>query len=394
MKKVLIFCMAYYPHFTSGAEAAVKEITDRIDDIEFHMVTNRYDSNLPKEEKIGNVVVHRIGFTKPSPTFEDLGKMPLDLMKPLYQFWAAWKGFMLHRKYRFDGIWAMMAHSAGVPAAIFKLFHKDVSYLLTLQEGDPPEYIEKTMKPLWPLFTRAFTKADAVQVISGFLGEWAERRGVQAPIVRIYNGANPNDLHPTHTETEVAALKKELGKKEGDVWLVNTARLAHQKAFDITIKALPLLPDHVKFLIVGGGDEKEMLENLVQELKLQDRVIFAGKVDRSVVTLYRKASDIFVGPSRSEGLGNAFLSAMASRLPVIATTEGGLAEFMKDGETGWVVEKDNPEQIAAAVKDILSNKEKVDRIADMAHAMVFEHYNWVRIAEKMRGEVFRNILKI
>lgn len=394
MKKVLIFSMAYYPHFTSGAEAAVKEITDRIEDIEFHMVTNRYDSMLPKEEKIGNVVVHRVGISSKNPSFEDLSKMPLHLNKYLYQFLAAWQALLLHQKYSFDGVWALMAHSAGVPAAIFKLCNPKVPYLLTLQEGDPTEYIEKTMRPAWPLFKRAFTKADAVQAISSFLKDWAYRMGFSGEVNVIHNGANPRDLHASFSEEEIGKIRNELDKKDGDIFLINTARLVHQKAFDMTIRALPLLPKHVRLVIVGGGDEREMLENLVKELQLEDRVIFVGQVDRSVVTLYRKASDIFVGPSRSEGLGNAFLSAIASKLPVVATTEGGLSEFMKDGETGWVVQKDNPEQIANAVKDILKNKEKVAEITETAREMVYEEYNWDRIAEKMRCDVFGDILKI
>ena len=79
MKKILIFSLAYYPHHIGGAEVAIKEITDRItpEDIEFHMVTLRFDSTLPKVEKIGNVLVHRIGFTKDRPSMADLGKLPL-----------------------------------------------------------------------------------------------------------------------------------------------------------------------------------------------------------------------------------------------------------------------------------------------------------------------------
>ncbi|HJV32713.1 MAG TPA: hypothetical protein VJ694_01675, partial [Patescibacteria group bacterium] len=60
-KRVLIFSLAYHPKHVGGAEIAIKEITDRVpsDEIEFHMVTLRFDSTLPKTEKIGNVLVHR-----------------------------------------------------------------------------------------------------------------------------------------------------------------------------------------------------------------------------------------------------------------------------------------------------------------------------------------------
>src|SRR3989344_3066738 len=97
MKKVLIFSLAYFPKHIGGAEVSIREITDRIPDIEFHMVTNRFDSTLPTVEKIGNVLVHRIGITSPHPTMADLKKFPLMLNKPLFQFLAAWKAHRLHK---------------------------------------------------------------------------------------------------------------------------------------------------------------------------------------------------------------------------------------------------------------------------------------------------------
>jgi phosphatidylinositol alpha-1,6-mannosyltransferase len=179
---------------------------------------------------------------------------------------------------------------------------------------------------------------------------------------------------------------------------VNTARLVHQKGFDITIRALPLLPSHIKLLIVGGGPDEAMLKELVQELKLSDRVIFTGQIERKEVTQYRFAGDIFVGPSRSEGLGNAFLSAMACRLPVVTTLVGGLADFLFDakrnpekGTTGWAVDPDSPEQIAEAVRDILAHPEGVRAVTERARKMVEEEYDWDIVAKKMKEQVFKVI---
>src|SRR3990172_6565101 len=146
IKRILILSLAYFPKHVGGAEVAIKEITDRIvpEDIEFHMVTLALEKGLPKEEKIGNIVVHRVGFGN-----------TVILNKFLFQFLAAWKSLSLHRIHRYDALWAVMAHSAGVPAALFKLYHPRVPYILTLQEGDPPERIERMMLPLWPLFSHA-----------------------------------------------------------------------------------------------------------------------------------------------------------------------------------------------------------------------------------------------
>ena len=128
VKKILIFSLAYYPNFVGGAEVAIKEITDRIspEEIEFHVVTLRFDSRLPKEEKIGNVFVHRIGFSRAAPTIVDAKKFPLFLNKYWFQFMTPFAAARLHKKYCFDGTWAMMAHSCGIPAGIFKTLHPEV----------------------------------------------------------------------------------------------------------------------------------------------------------------------------------------------------------------------------------------------------------------------------
>lgn len=397
MKRILIFSLDYLPGTISGAEAAIQEITDRIDpaEIEFHMVTLYYDSAVPRVGKIGNVLIHRVGlFGKPHASLEERRKFPLHYNKHFFQFAAALKAYFLHRRYRYDGAWAVMAHGTGVPVSLFNVL-TGVPYALTLQEGDPPEHIERIMRPVWLLFRRAFTHAHVVQPISEFLGAWARRMGYSGRMELIRNGANPESLKPTFAEADVVALKQRLGKKEGDIYLVNTARLVHQKGFDTTIRALPLLPANIKLLVVGGGPDEESLKNLVHELALEERVVFTGQVDRSIVTQYRMAADIFVGPSRSEGLGNAFLSAMACRMPVVATQVGGIADFLFDakrnpekGTTGWAVDPDSPEQIAAAVEEILANPEGVREVTDRARKMVEEEYDWDFIAKKMQEQVF------
>lgn len=397
MKKILIFSLAYYPDAVGGAEVAIKEITDRIqkEDAEFHMVTLRYDSTLPKTEKIGNVLVHRIGFAKNKPGIEDLKKFPLHYNKYLYQFLAAYKAIILHRKYKYDVIWAMMAHSCGIPAGIFKTFYPKVKYALTLQEGDPTEHIERLMKPVWPLFSRAFTKADVIQPISSYLKQWAINRGFKGEAEIIPNGFSPASFSENDSLLEINELKEKMGKKDNDIYLVTVSRLVHKNAVDDVIKALPLLPENISFIVVGGGPDEELLKNLAKEFKVDNRVRFVGQVDRTETAKYRKISDIFIRPSRSEGMGNSFVSTMVAKLPIITTQEGGIVDFLFDAKrnpdkptTGWAVDKDSPEQIAVAVKDIIAHPEQVKKVVDNAYKLAFENYNWDNIARDMQVKIF------
>ena len=401
MKRILIFSLAYFPKHVGGAEVAIKEITDRIDpkEIEFHMVTLRFDNTLPRTEKVGNILVHRIGFTKHDPTMADLKKFPLHLNKYLFQITAALKALQLHRKYRYDGIWAMMAHSCGAPAAIFKLFCPTVPYNLTLQEGDPPEHIKRMAKPIYPLFKRAFMSADIIQTISTFLANYAKDMGDKDEPVVIPNAVNTKHFSQEYSKEELDDLKKKLGKNEGDIFLITTSRLVKKNAVDDVIKSLVPLPNNIKFLILGTGPDIEVLQHLTQECDVQNRVLFLGQVDHSEMPKYLKVSDIFIRPSLSEGMGNSFLEAFAAGLPVIATQEGGIADFLFDPErdpdvapTGRAVDARDPKDIARAVRAVLDDPEKTAEIVKNAKELAFAKYDWNLIAKDMKEKVFDAML--
>jgi len=394
-RRVLIFSLAYFPKAVGGAEIAIKEITDRTPDIEFHMVTNRYDSTLPKVEQIGNVLVHRIGIARPNPTMADLRKWPLHFNKFFFQFLAPWTAIRLHKKYHYDAVWAMMAHSCGVPAALFNMRYPDVPYALTLQEGDPPERIERKMFILWPLFARTFEKASVVQAISTFLGRWARRRGFTGRLEIIPNAVDVQRFSREYSAQEIHEVKDALGKRMGDVFLITTSRLVRKNAVDDVIRALPLMPQNVRFIILGTGPDEEVLRKLAARPGVADRVTFVGQVGHADLPKYLKASDIFIRPSRSEGMGNSFVEAMAAGLPVIATQEGGIADFLFDEKrnpgkpiTGFAVNKDSPKDIAAAVKDIMDHPEKVRAVVRTAKEMVAEKYDWNITAKAMQERVF------
>ncbi len=389
MKKILIFSLAYYPRHVSGAEAAVKEITDRIvqSEFEFHMLTHRFGVEDLKDELIGNVHVHRVGFG------------PGYLSKILFVPLLVWKTISLNRTEHFSAIWALMTYML-FPVGILRLLGVRIPHVVTQQDGDPYEKVFQRwfILPFAWLLDIGFRSAKTVHAISVYLATWPALRGYKGEVIIIPNGANPKDIKESFDQHEVDEIKNRFNKKTGDVWLVNTARLVHQKANDDTITALAQLPENVKLLLVGGGEDEVMLKQLTEKLGLTDRVFFIGQVDRSQVTNFRKAGDIFVCPSRSEGLGNAFLSAMASKLPVIATQEGGLADFLfgekrnpEKPTTGWVVDKDCPEQIVLAVKDILEHPEKVKTVGETARKMVVEKYDWDNIATTMQQEVFNKV---
>jgi len=401
-KNILIFSLAYYPKHIGGAEVAIKEITDRlpVGDYEWHLICNRYDTTLPKREQIGNVTVHRIGYAVPNPTMADLKRLPLHLNKLWYQVLAFQKAVALHKELKFDGIWAMMAHATGIPAATFKQKFPTVPYLLTLQEGDPPEQIEHTMRWFGPRFSAAFKTSDRIQVISSFLGAWAIKQGFAGTPTLIPNAVDVSRFSTVPNHSELVALREKHAIPTDSLILITTSRLVPKNGVDTVIAALPLMPSDVTFLILGTGPQEEELKALANALQVSDRVRFVGQVDHRELPSYLHVADIFIRPSRSEGMGNSFIEAMAARKPVIATMVGGIPDFLepvgegnKSKATGWAVAVDVPSDIAVAVNDIRLGGDVVRTVTANAIAMVSASYDWSLIASRMETEVFKPLLQ-
>ncbi len=386
-RRVLIFSLMYYHRFVGGAEVAVEEITRRIDpqEIEFDMITMRTESL--KFERVGNINVHRIG-----PHWKGGTKsFTLYALKYLYMPLALMKALRLHGERQYDLTWSIMANYASGPALFFKLMHKKVKLILTLQEGDPFSHIRKRVGINYPFFKKLFRVTDHIHAISTYLADWAKEMGATCPITVVPNGVDLS-LFSTYGSLDAdTSVRQRLGISPSDTLLITTGRLVVKNAVADTIKALSLLGPTVKFLSIGGGHLEHELRQLVSQLKLDARVTFLPFMPQSELPPYLRAATIFVRPSLSEGLGNSFLEAMATGLPVIATPVGGIPEFLVDGETGLFCEINNPQSIAQKVEKLLKDKESRDFIVKNARAMVEKDYNWKFISIRM-GDLFTEVI--
>ncbi len=357
-KRILIFSYAYAP-LIGGAEIAAQEITARLGgDFDFEIITRRFSSTHKRRETIGAAAVHRVGG----------GKF-------LFSFTAALRALSLHRRERFDAVWAVMANRAGAAALIFKLFHPRMPLILTLQEGDPIPIIRRQMGVFRPLFMILFRSARIVTAISTYLAGWGKAMG-----------AKNIKIIPNGVDAEKFKRQNAKGKSEEKI-IVTTSRLVEKNGVGDLIDAMRYLPLQYKLEIVGSGPLGELLKLKVKNLKLEDRILFAGEVAHKELPAYLHRADIFCRPSLSEGMGISFVEAMAAGLPVIATPVGGIVDFLRDKETGLFCKVDDPKSIADAV--LLLDEQPALREAIIASAfrMVQERYDWNIIAREMR-EVF------
>jgi glycosyltransferase involved in cell wall biosynthesis len=375
-QKILIFSTAYYP-FVGGAEVAIKEITDRISDIQFDLIAAKLRSDLPDFEKISNVNVYRLG----------VGIPVLD--KLLLPFWGAIKAIQLNNKNNYRSFWCMMVTFASGAAYIANIFSaKKVPIVLTLQEGDSENYLKTKWFGLIDLSWRlALKRSSSVTVISNYLGDRAKRLGYEGEPVLIPNGVDTGHYSEIFSSEELQELSEKLGRKdENIIMLISTSRLTTKNGLDLVIRALPMLPENIHFFNFGIGKDKKYLTDLATSVGVGSRMHLEDYVDHDMLPKYLKVADIFIRPSRSEGQGISFLEAMAAKIPVIATPVGGIVDFLKDGETGYFCKPENSESIAETVKKVVVNLDD-NKITENAYKMVKEKYSWNLVANEMK-EVF------
>lgn len=392
-KKILIFSLAYEP-FMGGAEIAIQEITNRLGgEFLFDLITLCLDGSSPIEEKIKNVHVYRVGRSKKKPTHEELVSFPLYFNKILYPFLAFFKAIRLHREKRYDFLWVMMAY-AGFPAVFFSVFYPCVPYVLTLQEGDSVSYMTKRLRIriVAPLLRAVFKRAKAVSAISNYLGQYARSAGFSGHVSIVPNGANVEKFKNQNPKVKINDFKQALGIRDTDKIIITTSRLVEKNAVGDIISALTYLPETVKLLIVGDGPLRKQLKLNAERLTLNARVLFLGHVVYEELPTYYGMADVFVRPSLSEGMGSSFIEAMAAGVPVVGTLVGGIVDFLKDRETGFVCEVKNPKSIAKQIEFIINpqNKGVVDRIVKNARQLVEEKYDWDKISQQMKV-VFESI---
>ncbi len=377
-KSIVIFSTAYFP-FVGGAEVAVKEITDRIEDFDFHLITARLDRKLAKQEKIGNVHVHRVGF----------GIGFLD--KIILGFFGHKKALELHKKYDFKMLWSIMASYGGLAGARFKK-KSGLPYLLTLQEGDKFSRPESKGRLTFGWFKKIFVLADGLQAISSYLLSWGKKMGFKGSVAKVIpNGVEFEKFFEKINADEVEQTRECFGFPKESFVLITTSRLVEKNGIKDVIRALPKLQEHVCFVVVGGGILLHELERMADELGVSHRVSFKGEVPYNDLPRFLQASDLFIRPSLTEGLGNSFLEAMAAGLLIVGTKVGGIPEFLSDDMTGFYCEPNNPDSIVHVIEKVIGlSNEKKSSVIQNAQELVKKSFHWKKIVIEMK-KVFNTL---
>lgn len=370
--RIAVFAADDFIPPVGGAEVALGEIIKHNPEIHFDLFVPKNFKDRPRIQQVNNATIYRFGFAWPK--FDKLWYM---LLAPLY---ARSK----HTQQPYDLAWSMMASYGGFACLFFTWLAPKIKMLLTLQEGDPPEYILKRVGIFKPLFRRIFERADAIQAISRFLAQWGTEMGFRGTPIVIPNGVDLARFSSKITPEERQRIRQQFGFAEMDVVLVTVSRLVLKNGTGDLISSLTRLPENYKALIIGFGEDQKKLEALTAEKSLGNRVIFTGIRDQSELPSLLQSSDIFVRPSLSEGLGNSFIEAMVAGLPIVGTPVGGIPDFLFDGETGVFCQPSDPDSVAAAVLRIQNEDGLKQKLIERGRGLAVEKFGWVGIGQAMR----------
>jgi phosphatidylinositol alpha-1,6-mannosyltransferase len=282
-------------------------------------------------------------------------------------------------------------------AVLLAHLRRRVPYLVYVNGGD-------LLKEQVGIATSARKRFSARHILGGASGivatsQWVARLAAdvmrqlgieRAPRIGAFDlGTDPEFFNPGRDTGE---LRKKWAIGDAPL-LLTVARLIPHKGQDVVLRALAALKPEfptLRYAMIGTGPDEARLRKLAEDLRVSDRVIFAGPVSDDEVAEAYATSTVYMGLSRTdkaidaEGFGISFVEASASGLPIIAGDSGGVSSAVRDGEGGIIVPPQNVDAVVAALRIYLNDAGQRAITGKLGRSLVETYYNWDRVARDTR----------
>lgn len=349
--KIAIVC---YPTFGGSGVVATElgmELSKRGHEI--HFIT--YKQPVRLEQLTGKIHFHEVNVPE-YPLFHyqpyelalssklvDMVKLhKIELLHVHYAIPHAYAGYMAKKMLEEDGIYIPM---------VTTLHGTDITLV-----GNHPFYK--------PAVSFSINKSDMVTSVSQSLKE---------DTVKLLNVKNnievvPNFIDFAKYNKMFTDCQRGMMAAEDEKIITHVSNFRKVKRIDHVIQIFFRIQQQIKakLIMVGEGPEREMAENLVRFLKIEDKVLFMGQSNE--VDKILCFSDLFLLPSEKESFGLAALEAMVNKVPVISTNTGGLPEVNIDGVSGYLSDVGDVEGMSSNALLILNNEEKLKKFKEDAKA--------------------------
>jgi glycosyltransferase involved in cell wall biosynthesis len=357
-----------YPPIGGGAGNASANITRCLVTLghEVTVVTAHF-AGQPKMEVQNGATIHRI------PALRRRQDRSTALEQLAFIASASLRTLRLVPQLKPDATLAFFGVPSGAIAWLLKKRYR-IPYIVSLRGGDVPgfrPYDFKTFHKLIGPFLRViWHNADAVVANSIGLRDLAVAFDPHQDIPIIPNGVDGAQYTNESREWSPARL-------------YSVGRIVYQKGLDLGLRALAQLKDlEWEWRIAGDGPQMETLKLLAHELGISGRVIFLGWQSGAELTRWYHRSNLFLFPSRHEGMPNAVLEAMSSGLPVVATRIAGSEELVLDGVTGLLANAEDVDSLRDGLRRLIVDEKMRVQMGQASRRRVEQEYSWENAARQ------------
>ncbi len=368
--KILII-NSEYPPVGGGAGNATANIARLLVQMgsEVRVLTSKYDS-LPGEELCNGVRVFR------GPTIRRHADRSSAMEQVSFIIGASSRSLALLREFKPDVTLAFFGLPSGAIAWLLKRFAR-IPYVVSLRGGDVPGFRPYDFwlyhKIAVPWLRTIWHGATGVVANSQGLYALATAFDSRTAISIVPNGVDSQEFPNPPREWSPPRL-------------LSVGRVVYQKGYDIAVRALAGLRDlEWEWYIAGDGPHLPTVRRLLDEYEMHDRVHFLGWQSAEQVKNEYAAANLFLHPSRHEGMPNAILEAMSSGLPVIASRIAGNEELILDGETGLLFPVEDAEALRGALSELLTQAKRRELMGLAARRRIEESFGWRRVAEQYQS---------
>ena len=357
-----------YPPIGGGAGNASAHIAARLERMGHvvTVITSRFGT-LPHREQTGDLTIVRVAGLRRRQD----RSTPLEQV--LFLLSASFACLRLVPQLKPHATLAFFGLPSGAVAWLMKRIY-GMPYVVSLRGGDVPGFRPYDFRiyhrMIAPFLRIIWKQAAAVVANSKGLRKLALAFDSRFEIPVIPNGIDLDYYQTPDRDWSVPRL-------------LSVGRLVHQKGLDLAMRALGGLKEvDWEWCIAGDGPEMQALQTLARQLGLADRVKFLGWQSREELVQTYQQTNVFLFPSRHEGMPNAVLEAMASGMPVIASCIAGNDELVVNGQTGYLVPSEDIEALQTALKKLLNDSALRREMGGAARRLAQESYSWESTARQ------------
>jgi glycosyltransferase involved in cell wall biosynthesis len=382
--RVLMIVRQFYP-WIGGTEKQAQKLAAKLIDLGIHVqvVTGWWQRSTKRKEMVGKIPVTR--------NFTCWGMLGIKGLRKFggYVYILSLFLFLWRHRNRYDLIHIQKLSYPAFPGVIAgRLFHKKtiIKIANSGQYSDIRRMRENYLLPGQKMMLSSTLTADKMIAVNNQIISELKEAGVPSKrIVFIPNGV----------ELDLSRCKSDYGLHD-PVTIVFIGRLHPQKALDVLLKAFHQVIDirpnlNWRLSLIGEGSLRKDLEKLSDQLGIKALVKFRGAVDN--VSDHLTQADIFVLPSRAEGMSNAMLEAMAYGLPCVASSISANKDLIENGEQGLLVEPGNPSDLAEAITRLAGDDKLRQKCGKMSVKMIKANYELTAIAKKY-VQNYQHLLKM